>query len=57
MWSEEHECVPLKQWLKMLCAKAVLKNINEIPSPVNDVVNKEDEDFNEDFGHVSLKQR
>ncbi|KAJ0735591.1 hypothetical protein HanPI659440_Chr11g0433851 [Helianthus annuus] len=41
----------------MLCAKAVLKNINEIPSPVNDVVNKEDEDFNEDFDHVSLKQR
>ncbi|KAF5765076.1 hypothetical protein HanRHA438_Chr15g0711771 [Helianthus annuus] len=57
VWSEEHECVPLKQRLKMLRAKAVLKNRNEIPSPVNDVVNKEDEDFNEDFDHVSLKQR
>ncbi|KAM0055090.1 hypothetical protein Hdeb2414_s0006g00202061 [Helianthus debilis subsp. tardiflorus] len=57
VWSEEHECVPMKQRLKMLRAKAVLKNRNEIPSPVNDVVNEEDEGFNEDFDHVSLKQR
>ncbi|KAM0071968.1 hypothetical protein Hdeb2414_s0001g00031231 [Helianthus debilis subsp. tardiflorus] len=33
----------------MLHAKAVSRD--------NDVVNKKDEDFNEDFDHVSLKQR
>ncbi|KAI7737639.1 hypothetical protein M8C21_023682 [Ambrosia artemisiifolia] len=53
VWSEEHECLPLKQRLKMLRAKAL--------SPVDDVVNKEGgesvEDFNEDFDHVSLKER
>ncbi|KAI7749342.1 hypothetical protein M8C21_009119 [Ambrosia artemisiifolia] len=53
VWSEEHECLPLKQRLKMLRAKAL--------SPVDDVVNKEGgesvEDFNEDVDHVSLKER
>lgn len=48
-WSDEHECVPLKQRLKMLRVKAVSKNRDEIlispVSPIKDVVVKKEDDL------------
>ncbi|KAI3824332.1 hypothetical protein L1987_05790 [Smallanthus sonchifolius] len=45
-WTEEYECIPLKQRLKMLRTKAASKNRKEIlipdVSPAGVVVNKED---------------
>ncbi|KAJ0797262.1 hypothetical protein HanPI659440_Chr04g0171841 [Helianthus annuus] len=39
-----------------VCIDIECFDVYERRSPDNDVVNKKDEDFNEDFDHVSLKQ-